>query len=194
MTVHPLNTYRFLKYLKIILFISILVSSCTIPRNYQKGKPFVTKNKIEVKGGNFTPAERSALKQRLNVQLDDSSKVNIIDKYFIRHIIMNPPAYDSNSAARSARNMEASMLHLGYYKSVADYDADTFQVQDQQRVHVNYILEVNKPTLIDTIIYILKRPDLQQLVMQHRDESLIKKGKPVTKADVLAEINRLVIL
>ena len=61
-----------------------------------------------------------------------------------------PPAYDSNSAAKSARNMETSMLHLGYYKAKADYNADTINHGDQQRVHVKYSVEVNKPTLIDT--------------------------------------------
>jgi len=194
MTVNPSNKYRFLLHLKNIFFISLLISSCTIPRNYQKGKPFVAKNNIEVKGGNFTKEEKATLKQRLNIQLDDSSKVNIVDKYFVRHIIVSPPAYDSNSASRSARNMETSMLHLGYYKSVADYHADTVNVEDQQRVHVNYTIQVNKPTLIDTLMYILQRPDLQQLALQNIDKRLLKKGEPVTKVNVLGELNRLVIL
>ncbi len=191
---NPLHIKRLLLQLKNILLITLLVASCTIPRKYQKGKPFITKNTIEVKGGKFTKVETASLKQRLNAQLDDSSKVIIIDKYFIRHLIISPPAYDSNSAEKSSRNMETSMLHLGYYKAKADYHADTFNVGGQQRVHVKYTVQVNKPTLIDTLIYILRKPDLQLLAMQNINKSLIKKGKPVTKAAVQGELSRLVDL
>ncbi|MGB5005817.1 MAG: hypothetical protein WBO39_02695, partial [Ferruginibacter sp.] len=177
-----------------IVIACISVSSCIIPKKYQKDKPFITKNSIEVKGGKFTKDERTTVKQRLYAQLDDSSRINVIDKYFIRHVIMSPPAYDSSSSARSARNMETSMLHLGYYKAKASFTADTNQVGDQQRVHVSYTVDVNKPTLIDTFSYILRRPDLQKLAVENMDKTLIKKGEPVTKAAVLGEINRLVDL
>ncbi|MEO7308299.1 MAG: BamA/TamA family outer membrane protein [Ferruginibacter sp.] len=180
--------------MKCIIFICLLISSCTIAKKYQKGKPFVVKNNIEVKGGNFSNDERATLRQRLNAQLDDSSRINVIDKYFIRHVIISPPAYDSNSAARSARNMETSMLHLGYYKAVASFKADTINYGDQQRVHVSYTVQVNKPTLIDTFFYMLRRPDLQKLALENIDKTLIKEGKPVTKAAVLGELNRLVDL
>jgi outer membrane protein insertion porin family len=109
-------------------------------------------------------------------------------------VIISPPAYDSNSAARSARNMETSMLHVGYYKASAHFSADTIERGGQQRVHVNYIVEVNKPTLIDTFVYIMRRPDLQKIAIDNIDKTLIKEGKPVTKAAVLGELNRMVDL
>jgi outer membrane protein insertion porin family len=182
------------RYLKIVLVFSLIGSSCIIPRKYQKNKPFVTKNTIEVKGGNFTNDERISLKQRLNAQLGDSSKIRVVDKYFIRHIYTRPPAYDSASAGQSARNMRASMLHIGYYNSTAGYKADTVRRHGQQRVHVLYTVVTGKPTLIDTISYILYKPDLQQLAMQNLDKSLLKAGKPVTKAAIVGEMSRLVDL
>lgn len=192
MPFNPSIKYSFLHQLKTPIFICLFFASCIIPKKYQKGKPFVTKNNIEVKGGNFNKEESASLKQRLNAQLDDSSRINTVDKYFIRHVIVSPPAYDSNSAAKSARNMETSMLHLGYYKAVATFAADTFKIRNQQRVHVNYIIQVNKPTLIDTLINILRKPDLQKLAMENIDKTLIKEGEPVTKAAVLGELSRLV--
>lgn len=194
MTVKPLITYKLNRQMKYIFFICLIISSCTIPKKYQKGKPFIAKNNIEVKGGKFTKEERATLKQRLNAQLDDSSRITTIDKYFIRHVIISPPAFDTASAAKSARNMETSMLHLGYYKAQAGYKADTIQAGKQQRVYVNYTVQVNKPTLIDTLTYILRKPDLQQLAMQNIDKSLIQKGSPVTKAAILGELSRLVDL
>ena len=199
MQVNPFFKYRFLQCqiitgLTYTFLLCLLISSCTIPKKYQKGKPFITKNNIEVTGGKFNKEERASLKIRLNAQLDDSSRINTIDKYFIRHIIVSPPAYDSNSASKSARNMETSMLHLGYYKARANFSADTINVGDQQRVNVNYSVEVNKPTLIDTFSYMLRRPDLQKLAVENMGKTLIKEGKPVTKAAVLGELNRLVDL
>ncbi len=194
MLVNPFNKFNSFFQLLLIVIACISVSSCIIPKKYQKDKPFITKNSIEVKGGKFTKDERTTVKQRLYAQLDDSSRINVIDKYFIRHVIMSPPAYDSSSSARSARNMETSMLHLGYYKAKASFTADTNQVGDQQRVHVSYTVDVNKPTLIDTFSYILRRPDLQKLAVENIDKTLIKKGEPVTKAAVLGELNRLVDL
>jgi len=194
MQVNPLNKYRISQQIKYSFLICLLLASCTIARKYQKNKPFITKNNIEVKGGNFSKEERASLKQRLNAQLDDSSKVRVVDKLFLFHIITNPPAYDSSSAAKSARNMETSMLHLGYYKAKASFSADTINQDDQQRVHVNYVVEVNKPTLIDTFSYIMRKPDLQKLAVDNINKTLIEQGKPVTKAAVLGEINRLVDL
>ncbi|MBK9484896.1 MAG: BamA/TamA family outer membrane protein [Chitinophagaceae bacterium] len=180
--------------MKYTIFICLFIVSCTIPRKYQKDKPFVAKNKIEVKGGNFSKEERATLKQRLNAQLDDSSRIKVIDKLFFWHVLVSPPAYDSNSAAISARNMETSMLHVGYYNAKATFSADTVKSGNQQRVHVSYLVEVNKPTLIDTFSYIMRKPDLQKLAVENIDKTLIKEGKPVTKAAVIGELNRLVEL
>ncbi|MBK7434382.1 MAG: BamA/TamA family outer membrane protein [Chitinophagaceae bacterium] len=177
-----------------LIFLILFLHACTIPRKYQKDTPFITKNNIEVKGGKFTKDERSSLKQRLNAQLDDSSRVTTKDALFIIHYINRPPAYDTASSGRSARNMEASMLHIGYYKSVVTYKADTVRSGEQHRVHVHYTLEAGKPTLIDTVRYILRRPDLQELAMKNMNKTLLKKGVPVTKSAVLGEISRLVEL
>jgi outer membrane protein assembly factor BamA len=187
---------RLLQQLKNILLLSLVLVSCTVPKRYQKNKPFILKNSIEVKGGNFTKLERLALKSRLNAQLDDSAKVNVVDKFFFFHIYPSPAAFDSQAVIRSARNMQSSMLHLGYYRSQAFYKfkIDTIKSGKEQRAYVDYVIEPGKPTIIDTISYHLRRPDLQQLAMEHMDQSLLQEGKPVTKAAVLGEISRLVDL
>ena len=189
----PVKT-KSLVYLKNLIFIVVILSSCTIPRKYQKNKPFVFKNTIEVKGGNFTPTERSSLKQKLSGQLNDSSKVVTKDIVFVLHYINRPPAYDSGYSAISVRNMKATLMHLGYYGATANYTADTSSSGQQQRVTVKYIVEAGNPTLIDTISYNLKKPELQQLALQTRAQSYLKISKPVTKSDILNEIGRLVEL
>ncbi|MEO6549470.1 MAG: BamA/TamA family outer membrane protein [Ferruginibacter sp.] len=178
--------------LKNLLFISLLLSSCTIPRKYQKDKPFVFRNTINVNGGQFNKDQRASLTQKLYGQLDDSAKVYTKDFLFLFHFITQPPAYDSGNSILSAKNMRGSMLHQGYYNAQVSYIADTTQVEDQQRVSIKYTVEAGNPTLIDTISYRLKKPHLQQLALESRPKSYLIKGNPVTKADILSEIGRLV--
>ncbi len=191
---------RFFQQLRNIFLLSIFLpllifTSCKpfgiIPKHYQKDKPFVTKNSIEVKGGKFTKDELIALKSRLNAQLDDSSKINVVDHYFFRHVYNSPAAFDTASAAKSAKNMQSSMLHLGYYRATATYKADTIKRQRQQRVHVHYSIVPDKPTRIDTTSYLLKKNDLQQIALLNAGNSLLKETEPVTKSAVLGEISRL---
>ncbi len=192
---------------KNILFISILLAACTTPRKYQKNKPFVFKNTIDLKGGDFSADERKSLKQKFSTQLDDSMKLNTKDYAFLYHKIKQPPAYDSAYAGISARNMKNTLLHLGYYGATSNFKADTakrkvltyqfpftFSMEKQERVSIKYSVEAGNPTLIDTISYHLKIPELQQLAIQTMPQSFLSKGTPVTKGNVLAEISRLVEL
>lgn len=172
----------------------IFIFSCTIPRNYQKNKPFVFKNSIDLKGGHFSREEKTALKSRLNAQLDDSAQFNSKDVLFFLHYIDHPPAYDTNASSQSAKNMQAAMLHLGYYTAKVHFKADTIQVRHQQRMHVSYTVESNKPTLIDTVSYRISKPALQALAIQNLDKSFLQQQKPVSKSGVQGEISRLVEL
>lgn len=179
----------------------ILLSGCslfTYPKKnqYSKTKPFLYETPLpEVKGGHFSKEERNNLRLRLATQLHDSSKVVTTNKFFIFHPRVNLPVYDSAYSMQSARNMRATMLHLGYYGAKVTYE-DTIirHNKTQQRVTVKYLVEAGNATIIDTFSYKIKTPELQQLALQTQERSLVKKGNPVTKADVLGEISRLVEL
>ncbi len=190
-----------LKYLQIncafvviknLFLISIILSSCIVPKKYQKDKPFVIKNTIEVKEGNFTKEERNIIKSRLNAQLDDSSMVNVVDKYFIRHVYNSPPAFDTASAAKSVKNMKALMFHLGYYRATAAFSIDTVNVGKQKRVKVKYLIDAGKPTLISEKKYYFEDAGLQELADKNISKSLLEENKPISKAAVLGEQSRLV--
>lgn len=172
----------------------LLFSSCYTVQNYQKNKPFVFKNNIDINGGNFSSDERSSLKQRMYSQLDDSMKVTVKDIAFVIHSISKPPAYDSAYALISANNMKNTLLHQGYYKAKASFKADTTEVEQQKRVTVTYTIDAGNPTLIDTFSYRLKYPELQQLATSTKKQSVLEKGTPVTRDAVLTEITRLVEL
>ncbi len=187
-----MNLFRF----KYIIFLLVLISSCTIIRNAPKNRPYLVKVPTpEIIGGQFTKAEKKVVQQRLLNQLDDSSKVNYVDKLGIFHILKNPVAYDSVYSQISAKGMQAIMFHLGYYNAKVK---DTAYFKKNQ-VTVKYIVTAGNPTLIDTVSYRLKIPELQSIAVNSRDVAILskinqttKKQNPVTKTAVLAEINRLV--
>lgn len=173
----------------ILSFVCIVFfSSCHIVRKAPKTGPYLYKNSIEVKGGNFTSGERTTVRQRLYGQLDDSSTIKTRDMLFFLHFIDRPPAYDSGYSAISAANMKASMFHLGYYNAAVNFREDTVG----RKVFVHYTVESGKPTLIDTVSYKLRKPGLQEIAVNSRDKSLLKKYEPITKNAILSEINRLV--
>lgn len=193
--------------LKNLFFLSLLISSCTTAKKYQKGKPFLFSNTIELKGGNFTKDQRNSLKQKLYGQLDDSSRVIIKDNFFVFHTVKEPPAYDSAYTAISARNMKGALRNLGYYQAKDSVIVDTilhkaltrekglkFKWDQQKRVSVKYIINAGNPTLIDTFSYRIKKEELQQMALSTKAKTYLKKGTPVTKADILNEIGRLVEL
>jgi outer membrane protein insertion porin family len=174
--------------LKNILFIALFFSSCTIIRKAPKDRPYLYKNTIQLNGGKFTALEKEAVMQRLNNQLDDSSKVSTKDAFFFLHFVNKPVAYDTAYSAISAFNMQSSMNHLGYYNAKGSYTQDTIG----RKVYVKYTVDAGKPTLIDTVRYKLVKPELEELALKSKNDALLVENNPITKTAVLAEINRLV--
>ena len=177
-------------------FTALIFSGCTVIRKYQKNKPFVYNNIINLNIENVTSDEKVIIRSRLNTQIDDSSKVRTKDVAFVLHYIDHPPAFDTTSARASADNMQVSMVNLGYYNAKTDYafKIDSIKRNGQKRVTVTYNVEAGKRTLIDTFAYLLDKPELQQLALQTKKESPLQKNAPVTKAAISNESTRLVDL
>ncbi|RYD82769.1 MAG: hypothetical protein EOP53_02760 [Sphingobacteriales bacterium] len=177
-----------LSFSRTLLLLCLVISSCNITRKAPKGKPYLVKNTIELNGGEFTKLERSAVVDRLENQLDDSSKLRVTSSFLIVTTLKRPPAYDTMYSNLTAENMRASMYHIGYYNSSVKYKADT----SGQRVKVHYTVTAGNPTRIDTFSYRLERPDLQELAIKSFDKTILQKRNPITKGAVVGEIGRMV--
>jgi outer membrane protein insertion porin family len=194
-----------IKYLPLLI---ILFNSCSVKlakspflfvKKAPQNKAFVVENKIKIVDANrFTKSEVSIITQRLLNQLEDSSKVTITDKLGFLHILKKPVAYDTVYSRLSASNMRGSMFHLGYYNANVLFSQDTVGVK-KKRVTVQYNVTAGNPTLIDTVSYRLKIPELQSIAVNSRDVAMLskinqisQKQNPVTKTAALAEISRLV--
>ncbi len=182
-------------YTSLLVFL-IFFSGCTIIRKYQKNKPFVYSNIINLNIEGVTKDEEVIIRSRLNTQLDDSTKVRTKDVAFVLHYIDRPPAFDTASARKSADNMQVSLINLGYYNPSANYSfsVDSNSKKDQKRVTITYNVISGKRTLIDTFAYLIDKPELQQLALDTKKKSPLQENKPVTKAAISTETNRLVDL
>jgi len=168
----------------------IFTASCGRPivSKAPKDTYFLYRNSIEVKGGNFTKTEKTDLLLRLNAQLDDSAKVKTKKKFFFFNALKRPNTYDSNISRNTCNDMKASLFHAGYFQSEVKFSTDT----SKKRVTVTYSAFPGKPTMIDTLRYSLRIPEMQQLALQSKRQSYLKEGERFSKNAVLSEINRLV--
>lgn len=189
-----MNLFR----LKYIIFLLVLLSSCvplekatTFYSKIPKNKPYLIKNKIVRVDWKFNKQEADAVEQRLRNQLEDSSKEKAPKEILGLKFIKNPVVYDTGYSSISAKNMQGSMYHLGYYNSIVNFSQDTVGKKKNQII-VKYSVTAGKPTLIDTVSYRLKIPELQSIAINSRNEALLIKNNPVTKTAVLSEISRLV--
>src|SRR5580704_13832511 len=127
------------------------------------------------------------------------------------HIIIKklsiPPVYDSTSRDRSIGYMDALLHANGYYspaisdtviiKTVYKGKIDKSRKHkgerlEEQRVYVNFIVRPGKQIMIDSVGFSLRTPELQQIAINSREQSLIKVGKPYSQLVLTNEINRLV--
>jgi len=199
-----------------ILFFALF--SCRVPEDFQQHKPFVFKTNIKV-DGKMKNDQRQDLELRLESQLDDSLQAKTITAFdwpWHRHVIYkklsHPPVFDSLNLGRSIAFMNALMNANGYYSPVI-LDTVEFrtlhkgkfykngfptkkklrgQSKEEQRVTVNFNIKTGRQLIFDSVGYDLKSPELQQLTMDSRSRSVLKKGTPYSRQLLVTEIGRLV--
>lgn len=200
----PASQAGFLHLLRNILIAAILtgvVTSCNVVyvKNYPSKKPFVYETNINLTG-NFSKDSSELLKSRLKNQLEDSMKVRTVRKIIAnglinRPVLDKPPVYYVANAEKSVLYMRALLVSLGYFKDSITYHAviDTFK-NDQLRTTISFNVTPGKPVVLDSISFDIKNSELQQLAINHINESLLKKGEPFAKATISQELDRLTSL
>lgn len=164
------------------------ITSCTIPKNFQKGKPFVYKTTINIVGN---VPEKPQLQERLQNQVDDSLKTQIISYGGVRRILKNPPVFDTANIGRTHIFMTALLHSLGYFHPEI---RDTFRIDTvgkQYRTHINFTVTPGKVLRLDSIGYAFRNPELEKLALRETDKSVLKKGEPYSMQKVSDELDRL---
>jgi outer membrane protein insertion porin family len=180
------------------LAIILIISSCTIPKKYQKGKPFVYKVDVVLQNSDLTSSERKVLKENLQNQVDDSLQSKTILAFrlippFFYYRLSKPAVLDTLSIGRSKTFMTALLNSQGYFgpRITDTLWIDTLKRKNQMRAHVRFFVHPGKALRYDSIGYDLHTPELQQLAMENREKSLIKKKDPYSIQNISNELDRL---
>jgi outer membrane protein insertion porin family len=144
--------------------------------------------------GNISNAEKKDLVERLNNQLDDSLRTNIISYAGVVKILDAPAAFDSVNVGRSILFMSSLLKSIGYYAPAIRDSVRIDTVRDQHRVTVDFQVRPGKKLIFDSVGFDLSSPVLEQLARQTADKSLLKKDKPYSKQVLSDELDRLVEL
>lgn len=182
----------------------LLATSCkhgrllTVPRNYDPAKPFVFSTTINIEGK--TPDySKQELQTKLQEQVDDSMKARVVSFAGFINVLKRPAVFDSLNIGRSKLFMTRALNSLGFFQPVIrdTFFIDTVQNRrkgEQKRVYTTFFVKPGIATHIDSIGYALETPELQELALKSRKESLLRKGEPYSDQKVIAELDRLVAL
>jgi outer membrane protein assembly factor BamA len=192
----------------------VALFSCRIPKDFPQHKPFVYKTNIKLEGTMKNDLKQDLL-VRLDGQLDDSLQAKTITAFdwpwhvpvVIYKKLSHPPAYDSLNLGRSIAYMKALLNANGYYSPVIQ-DTVTYKTlhkgkifkrkklrglsKEERRVTINFLVKPGKQLIFDSIGYDITFPDLQQLALDSRSQSFIKRGQPYSRQVLVSEIDRLV--
>ncbi len=199
----PINILNLLKaaVAGTMLFLLHACSVYPVPKNYPPNVPFVYEYNINVEG-NLSEEEKANLESALQRQLDDSIGVRTTRKFFYRFtfnrpILNNPPVYRDEYAAKSVSFMKALMVSQGYFYDTISYETKIDTViekneQAQYRTTVNFNVKTGRLMRLDSIVYNISYPELQQLAEQNMNTTLVKKDGAFAKSVIGAELDRLV--
>ncbi len=173
----------------------LLVTSCTVPRKYQKGKPFVYRSSVSLESNTLTNAEKRELKAALLNQMDDSLKVRTVIAVSFWPLIYNrlskPPVFDTSYIGKSKTFMRALLKSQGYFESVIKDTFSITKVKNQQRVSVKFMVTPHNPLRYDSIGYDFTLPELQQLALESSSKSALKKNNKYSIQEISNELDRL---
>ena len=178
----------------------LFIISCTVPKHFQPGKPFIYKSDVLV-NTNLKKSSKQLLKEGLLNQMDDSLKVRTVLAVtwvppFFYYRLSRPPVFDTTRIGRSKTFMTALMHSQGYFQPLI---TDTFHIdtlrkgkkREEQRAYLKFFVTPGRSLKMDSIGYDLKTPELQMLAMQTRDRSALKKNGSYSISNISAELDRL---
>ena len=190
-TIFPVYCFLFIAALMFIF------SSCVT--NYPH-KPFVYQTNINIlPKDKYSAEEIKTLQSQLEQQLQDSIRVRRQRKFLVLKVLNKPPVFDSVNMSVSQRYMEVMLHTLGYLRDSihASFSIDT--VQDQYRTTISFDAYPNQLFKLDSIAYNL--PDsvphspnidtLQKLILQTKDQRIVRKGDPFSQYLISSELDRI---
>jgi outer membrane protein insertion porin family len=94
---------------------------------------------------------------------------------------------DSNLVEKSSKNMKGYLINHGFFDAEVDYSIST----KNKKASISYLIEENKPYLLDSVYTRVDNPELQNLISSFSTNSFLQKGQIYNQDNITAERNRL---
>jgi outer membrane protein insertion porin family len=169
------------------------VQSCQLSQ-YPAGKPYAAKVKINVIG-DYSEEERKDLEKKLTNQVDDSLRYSREQKKWLRifpYYRKIYHAYDTNNIIRTKAFFNAAYVANGYFRGGETTDSVIYDPGNASRHIIVFNARPRKNHRIDTVVYDIAQPQMQQLVLDARKDSYLKKNDLYSQTVLNAERERLV--
>ncbi len=167
----------------------LMASGCKVIKNYSPDKPFVYKTDIKL-STDMRTSEKTELISRMQNQLDDSLQVKWVRKGF-KQILNKPAVFDSSYAVNSLDYLDDLLRAQGFMYGEIKWDSTLIQVEDQQRVTVNFDVITGKVMRFDSIDFAFRDSLLQEIAVKNREKSILKKGDTYSKEKISLELDRI---
>ncbi len=181
-----------------LLGLLFLINACSdfknaVVHDYPKEKAFVFDNKIVIKDAENKNVLHN-LTYNLDTYWDDSLKVKKVRQFGIFSTIIQPIAYQPERVERTKNYMQNYLASIGYNHPNLELKTRTDTIHDQWRVFLEMQVNLNKKTIVDTVVYELGNERLQSIVNANIQTAYIKKGVPFSNETINNELDRLVAL
>lgn len=199
-------------YFFIAFILLTVISACNTTKYLDTGDAFLTKNTIvlnkkpKVKEKNALLYELETLyKQRPNGNLlnipwvskryfwyrnQEPGDTTKYKKWVLRQFAEKPAVFDDEKAYETAKTMEFYLQNRGWF------DAEVYHVKNRKnkegkQVDITYFVNPNDRYLIDTVNFISKDKDVEQILNRIKPETKLKVEKPVDGRIYEQEVSRI---
>lgn len=178
----------------------LVSTSCTVVRQYPKGKSFAYSTEIKLENVKLSPARKIQLRDALASQLDDSLQTRRVLTPTFRYRLTRPPVFDTLYISRSKTFMTGLLASQGYFNPQI---RDTFWIdtakennpkKTQYRAYTRFIVDPGNALRYDSVGYDITTPELQQLALANIDKSLVKRNEQYSIQGISDELDRLLNL
>ena len=161
--------------------------------DYPKQIPFVFENKVVIKDPE-SKKELQEIESDINNYWDDSLKVKRIRQFGVFNTLVQPSYFQADKLQRTIQFMQAYLSTKGYSHPNLTPLVKIDTVKEEWRVHLTMEIELNKKTVIDTVVYQLADRKLQEIAIKNSGAAYIKKGMAFSNESINNELDRLVEL
>ena len=186
----------FAKYTLLGIVLLALCSSCSTKKFLGenefllKGNSIVLKDAKKIKNKRTLKYELSTLyKQQKNgkfffiprewfyFKLQDPNDTTRFDRWKRRYIAEVPAIYDEDLTSQTEQSMLYYLQYQGYFDAQVIAEKDTNE--KRKRVKVTYEIRPNQQSLVDTLIFLSKDPNIQKILDEIQPESHLNNGAPI---------------